>query len=286
MRGRPTVRARGRALATGAALIASVIAILRIADAAPTAKPAGSAARAPAPPAHQAAPRGYARNVQSWHAAPVGKTPTKNDAGRALLSLRALNTSEYVELSPLGDLGTFQDTDLDKLSHFAREPQSGATHPLHPRLADLLYRIQTHFDAVELRMLSGYRSPKSGRLSNHGRGRAMDLVVPGHGDEEVARFVREQGFAGVGVYPTSGFVHVDVRDRSYFWIDASGPGRRNRERGILHDVAQRADTRALTRGDKPVEPYGVDLDVEHASSRFDAAAPDPDEDDMAEADGT
>lgn len=264
-------------VSAGVALLVAATAGLQLAYAAPPAKPA------PHPPA---APRGYARNVQSWHTAPQGKSPPKTDAGRALFALRGLNTAEYVELAPLGEQGSFSDIDIDKVSHFAREPSSGMTHPLHPRLVDLLYKIQTHFDAVELRMLSGYRSPKAGRQSNHGRGRAMDLVVPGHTDEEVARFAREQGFVGVGVYPTSGFVHVDVRDKSYFWIDASGPGKRNRERGILHDVAQHADGRAISRGDKPVEPYGVDLDVEHASSRFDASAADMDEDDMTEADGT
>lgn len=278
----PRTRTRVTAMAAGTALLAAVMGVLRIADAAPP-----SSAKAPTPALRATpAPRGYARNVQTWHSAPQGKSAPRSDAGRALLSLRGLNTAEYVELNPLGELGSFADTDMDRLSHFAREPQSGMTHPLHPRLADLLYRIQTHFDAAELRMLSGYRSPKAGKQSNHGRGRAMDLVVPGHADEEVARFVREQGFVGVGIYPTSGFVHVDVRDKSYFWIDASGPGRKNRERGVLHDVAQRADSRALGRGEKPVETYGVDLDVEHASSRFDASAPDTDEDDMTEADGT
>ncbi len=267
-----------RTFAAGAAVLLALTVILRIADAAPPAKPA--------PPHPAPAPRGYARNVQSWHAPPPGKAQPRSDAGRALLSLRGLNTAEYVEITPLADQGSFTDVEMDRLSRFAREPQSGMTHPLHPRLADLLYRVQTHFDAAELRMLSGYRSPRAGKTSNHGRGRAMDLVVPGHTDEEVARFVRDQGFVGVGVYPTSGFVHVDVRDKSYFWIDASGPGRKNRERGILHDVAQHADTRALGRGEKPVEPYGVDLDVEHAASRFDASAPDSDEDDMTEADGT
>ena len=53
------------------------------------------------------------------------------------------------------------------------------------------------------------------------------------------------GFAGVGVYPTSGFVHVDVRDRSWFWIDKSGPGRKNRARGVLGDVAKRSDELAF-----------------------------------------
>ena len=241
-----------------------------------------------APP--KAAPKanGYAHSVQTWHTPPPGRVAPHDDAGRALLALSALNTNEHVELSPLTDSGSFNDAALDRLATFAREPSSGQKHPMHPRLVDLIYRIQTQFVAVEIRLLSGFRAPHGGRLSNHGRGRAMDIIVPGHGDEEVARFVREQGFVGVGVYPTSGFIHVDVRDRSYFWIDASGPGKRNRERGILHDVAQRADARALARGDHPVEPYDLDFDVDHAASRIDAGAlhADPDEDDLMEGDGT
>ena len=64
-----------------------------------------------------------------------------------------------------------------------------------------------------------------------------DLVVPGASDSDVAKFAREVGFVGVGIYPTSGFVHVDARARSYFWVDSSAPGRRNRERGIMGDLS-------------------------------------------------
>jgi len=108
-----------------------------------------------------------------------------------------------------------------------REPASGNEHPIEPRLLDIVYRIQMHFSAQEIRVISGYRTPAaiaSGHGSNHGRGRAIDVVVPGATDEDVAKLVREMGFMGVGIYPVSGFVHVDVRDRSYFWIDTSGPG--------------------------------------------------------------
>jgi uncharacterized protein YcbK (DUF882 family) len=261
--------------------------------------PAGSAAFAapPSRPQQSGAPRGYARNVQTWHTPPVGRTIARDDAGRATLSLFALNTNERVEVVPQAAEGGFADVDLERVAHFMREPSTGLEHPIHPRLLDLIYRIESHFGVAEIRMLSGYRSPRAGRASNHGRGRAMDLIVPGHTDEEVARFVRDQGFTGVGVYPTSGFVHVDVRDRSYFWIDSSGPGKRNRERGIMHDVAQRSDSKALARGEKPIEPYVVDFDFEHAASLVphlatpdaaDASAPhaEPDLDDMTESDGT
>ena len=71
------------------------------------------------------------------------------------------------------------------------------------------------------------------------------MVVPGVADEEVARFVREMGFVGVGVYPTSQFVHVDIRPRSYFWVDFSGPRMKNRERGILGDLAAKSDAAFL-----------------------------------------
>jgi hypothetical protein len=108
----------------------------------------------------------------------------------------------------------------------------------------------------------------------------MDLVVPGASDEDVAKLAREQGFAGVGIYPVSGFVHVDVRERSYFWVDTSGPGKRSRIRGILADLAQKSDSQAIARGERSVGPFHVGTDV-NAVLGAPAVAPQqpPDEDD-------
>jgi hypothetical protein len=92
----------------------------------------------------------------------------------------------------------------------------------------------------------------------------MDIVVPGTPDDEVAKFARELGFVGVGIYPTSGFVHVDVRDRSYFWVDASAPGHRNRERGILRDLAIKSDESAAERGEVRLAPFAMGTDVDAA----------------------
>lgn len=90
----------------------------------------------------------------------------------------------------------------------------------------------------------------------------MDLVVPGASDEDVAKFAREEGFSGVGIYPVSGFVHIDVRERSYFWVDTSGPGKRSRVRGLLADLAARSDAAALARGERPVPPLHITTDVD------------------------
>jgi Bacterial protein of unknown function (DUF882) len=125
----------------------------------------------------------------------------------------------------------------------------------------------------ELKVISAYRLPPPGGHSNHGRGRAMDIIVPGVKDEEVAKFARELGYSGVGIYPTSGFVHVDVRDRSYFWVDTSGPGGRKREQGIMGDLAAKSDAAASKRGEGPPRPYALLFDVDAELKK--ASAPNP-----------
>ncbi|MEL6181833.1 MAG: DUF882 domain-containing protein, partial [Myxococcota bacterium] len=87
-----------------------------------------------------------------------------------------------------------------------------------------------------LHLVSGYRVPtrrdrkrrrRGKRGSRHGTGEAADIRVPGVPAADVAYMVRAHfERVGVGYYPTSGFVHVDVRNQSYYWIDRSGPGER------------------------------------------------------------
>ena len=200
---------------------------------------------------------------RSWHSPTPGKTAPLDANGRPLLVLQGLNIPDHVELTPRSDRGGFSAEDLDRAAHVMRD-HSGNEHPVDPRLLDMVYRIQAHFHAHEIRIISGYRTPHGGATSNHGKGRAMDLVVPGATDEEVAKLAREEGFAGVGIYPVSGFVHVDVRERSYFWVDSSGPGKRSRTRGILADVAARSDAQAVARGERSVGPFHLGTDVDAA----------------------
>src|SRR5262249_37145908 len=96
----------------------------------------------------------------------------------------------------------------------------------------------------------------------------------------------ELGFVGVGIYPVSGFVHVDVRERSYFWVDMSGPRQKNRTRGILADLAAKSDAQATARGERAIGPFrlGGDVDVEMREiheSHNDGAPAEEDDDDVA-----
>jgi uncharacterized protein YcbK (DUF882 family) len=214
--------------------------------------------------------------------APSTRTVARDGAGRPMLSLSNVNRGETVDVAAVGDDGGFRAGDLDRVAHLLRSA-GGEEHPIDPRTLSLVYRIQTHFDAPEIRVVSGYRVPKARSRSNHGKGRAVDLIVPGVPDEDVARFARDFGFVGVGVYPVSQFVHVDIRPHSYFWVDVSGPHMRNRERSILGDLATRSDGAALARGQRPIEPFGVSTDVDAAlrarAAATASAATDDDEDD-------
>jgi uncharacterized protein YcbK (DUF882 family) len=225
--------------------------------AAPGAKPRPPQAQTPA------APKGYASGVKGWHAA-ASDAPELTAAGFPKLVLYALNTAEKIAIEPLSASGGFEASELERASQFLRDPRTGNRIALEPMMLNLVYALQVHFEVPLVRVISGYRTPRPGTHSNHGRGRAMDLVVPGHADEEVAKFARERGFVGVGTYPVSGFVHVDVRERSYFWIDASGPGRSKRERGILGDLAGKSDAAAKARGEASVRSFAIDTDVERA----------------------
>jgi uncharacterized protein YcbK (DUF882 family) len=208
-------------------------------------------------------PPGYLSMVKAWHLATAAKAPS-DAAGNAKLVLSAINRPERVELVGKSDAGGFAPTEVDKASFIMRSAD-GHQHPIDPRLLDLVYQLQQHFGAGEIRFLSGYRTPKKPG-SNHGYGRAMDLVVPGATDEEVVTYARTLGFLGVGIYPTSGFVHVDVRDRSFFWVDKSGPGAPNKTVGILGGDAAASDAKARKEGRVGSPPAAIGRDVAAALS--------------------
>jgi uncharacterized protein YcbK (DUF882 family) len=237
--------------------------------------PAPSASTAPTTKPGSPAATAYMSGKQmlvGFHA-PSSKSVESDASGRPMLSLTTINRGESLAVGSDGEDGGFASVDLDRVAHLLRAA-TGDEHPVDPRTLGLVYRIQVHFGVPEIRVVSGYRVPKPGSHSNHGKGRAMDLIVPGVADEEVARFARGLGFVGVGVYPTSQFVHVDVRPRSYFWIDYSGPRMKNKESCIFPEVAAQGDAAAAARGQSPIEPFIVSMDVD-AALRARGAPPAP-----------
>lgn len=104
------------------------------------------------------------------------------------------------------------------------------------RLVQLAMRASYHFGGASIRIISATRPGAHGK---HGTGEALDFALDGVKASVLASYLRTTPRAGVGIYthPRTQYVHLDVRDRSYHWIDGSPPGVTWRER-LLRDPKQ------------------------------------------------
>jgi len=121
--------------------------------------------------------------------------------------------------------------DLQKRANkFFRCHHTGTVGRMNPRLLKLLFETGRHWPGQRLEVVSGYRHPTVAKNphSPHMKGLACDFRVEGVKTTELRDYLRKTfEKVGVGYYPNSTFVHLDVRkDRSAFWIDYSGPGER------------------------------------------------------------
>jgi uncharacterized protein YcbK (DUF882 family) len=190
------------------------------------------------------------RQIRRWHVrAPPAEIQVWSRRDPQPVVFRPIASRDRFELVPTAD-GSFDADALGRAELAFAYREDGSHRPVHPRLLELVHRAVRHFHAPYVYVISGYRSGNP--RSRHAQGRAIDLVLPGVPDRRLAAYLRPQGFVGVGIYPTSGFVHLDVRARSYFWSDASGPGQRNRERRILRTLGPRFDRIARNLGAEPV----------------------------------
>jgi uncharacterized protein YcbK (DUF882 family) len=105
-------------------------------------------------------------------------------------------------------------------------PGHSDSEPLIDReLIVLIVRVSDIFGGRPLRLISGYRP---GRRSRHAHGAAMDFRIEGVPNWAVRDYALELDKVGVGYYPNSTHVHLDVRNRKTSWVDLSRPGQRAR----------------------------------------------------------
>lgn len=92
----------------------------------------------------------------------------------------------------------------------------------------MLLSVSAHWPTRTIVVHSGYRDPSvsfHAKRSNHTRGRAIDIRIPGVSNRELFSALRRSfDHIGLGYYPNSSFVHLDVRDKNAFWVDYAGPG--------------------------------------------------------------
>jgi uncharacterized protein YcbK (DUF882 family) len=175
---------------------------------------------------------------------PVHKTTVHNESGdpARLVAIYALNHREVLVVDPIDEEGRVSEKALALFETLLRSWRTDDEHTIDPMLVKLLHATALAHDGV-LIVSSGYREPGHGTkpTSMHTKGKAADVRHPYLPAKMIADFAREWGAGGVGYYPKTAFVHVDVRDKPFYWIDYSAKGEKGKVvadmDGLLADFA-------------------------------------------------
>ena len=152
-----------------------------------------------------------------------------NDLLNEKRSLRIYNlhTKERAEIVYWQD-GHYDTEALQELNHLFRDHYNGRVKKIDTKLFDYLYAIRQRLQCDEpYHLISGYRSlatnnrlrrrnKRVAKRSLHIKGKAADIRMPGHRIRELRKIAYELRGGGVGYYPRSHFVHIDV-GRVRFW---------------------------------------------------------------------
>jgi uncharacterized protein YcbK (DUF882 family) len=118
--------------------------------------------------------------------------------------------------------GAYVPGALAEAMRVLRDWRNGEEHVMDPRLFDTLHEINARLDTDRpFQVISGYRSPETNAMlherssgvaehSQHTVGKAIDVRVEGVDLCNLHKAALSVGAGGVGFYPVSNFVHVDV----------------------------------------------------------------------------
>lgn len=143
------------------------------------------------------------------------------DAAPRQIALHNLHTEEKLQ-AVYWENGTYVPDALEALNRVLRDHRTGEVAPMNVQLFDLLTDLHRKTETTAaFQVISGYRSPTSNRLlsersgevakrSLHMDGKAMDIYLEDVALEHLRAAALDLQRGGVGYYPDSKFVHVDV----------------------------------------------------------------------------
>ena len=216
-----------------------IFAALMCALAHASASPPQKAAAKTATPAHHSTDKGTMRHCENGKCRRIAVFSGHNAARATLRTeplerpsgeiwLRAENLGEEVKVNIYKEDGSFDDAALAQLDELFRCARTGEVRAVRPELYEQLSRIYDHFGDKRVDLVSGFRFAER-ESSRHFHASAMDIKIPGVSIYEMYKFAEslDAGGMGLGIYPTSGFIHFDYRapgEPSYRWTDYSGHG--------------------------------------------------------------
>ena len=137
------------------------------------------------------------------------------------LAFHNLHTGESLK-AIFWDQGDYVPDALQAVNHVLRDFRTGDVHPIDPELLTLLDRLQRRVETRSpFQVISGYRSPRTNAMlhehsagvankSLHMQGMAIDIRLQDIALSDLHNAALSLQGGGVGYYPTSDFVHVDV----------------------------------------------------------------------------
>ena len=137
------------------------------------------------------------------------------------VNLRNVHTGEKLE-AVYWEKGEYVPDAVQALNKVLRDYRNDESHPMDTGLYDILHQIHVKTEAkTPFQVISGYRSPatnkmlaaRSGEVAKHSLhmdGPAMDVFLDDVDLKHVQAAALSVGKGGVGYYPVSKFVHVDV----------------------------------------------------------------------------
>lgn len=143
------------------------------------------------------------------------------------LALYNTHTGESVHCAYWAD-GQYLGDGLTEINRILRDHRSGEIYPIAPKLLDLLYGLNHEVAGRRpFEIISGYRSAETNaklrnkssgvaKRSLHMSGKAIDVRLPGCELNKLRQAALAMKAGGVGYYPSSNFIHVDV-GRVRFW---------------------------------------------------------------------
>ena len=143
------------------------------------------------------------------------------------LTIYNIHSDEYLKTVYWEDDHYIPDA-LAEINYMFRDRTTGKIKDIHPDLLDLLFEVQQKLGYHKpIHIISGYRTPKANaylkkttkgvaRNSLHMYGKAVDIRLPGNSLNFVRRAATELRRGGVGYYPHSNFVHLDIGTVRYW----------------------------------------------------------------------
>ena len=185
--------------------------------AAPTAPPTA----APAPPSGISAAPAKKDRFAAAKSTRHGPPPAPGTQPARLVNLYNFWTKEWLAV----DAGS--PPAPATVDRFLRDHFTSKTTAMEPRLLGVLLAAAASFHSDVIDVVSGFRHPKYNlilrkkghqvaRDSQHTHGNAVDFFVPQVSAQALEAWARAQHLGGVGLYPDSGFVHMDTGPIRYW----------------------------------------------------------------------